>query len=121
MQRRILIAEDSERTREQLRTLLEADERLKVEVTGDGNAALELLAGNGYSLCLTDLQMPGLHGMKLIEQVRDRQIPVTVVVMTGHGSIDQAVQATRLGAYDFLTKPVDADHLRLVIDRALRE
>src|SRR3954453_5377877 len=121
MKRRVLIAEDSERTREQLRTLLAADERLDVEVTGDGNAALELLADDGYSLCLTDLQMPGLHGMKLIEQVRAKQIPVTMVVMTAHARIDQAVQATRMGAFGFLTKPVDPDHLRLVIDQALRE
>src|SRR5439155_19130370 len=65
--------------------------------------------------------MPGLDGMKLVEEVRTRQLPVTVIVMTGFGSIDQAVQAMRLGAYDFLTKPVDPDHLRLVIGRAVRE
>src|SRR5262249_16201550 len=50
-----------------------------------------------------------------------RQLPVTVIVMTGFGSIDQAVKAIRLGAYDFLAKPVDIDHLRLVLDRAIRE
>jgi DNA-binding NtrC family response regulator len=121
MKRRLLIAEDSERTREQLRTLLAEDERLEVQATGDGTAALQLLADDGYSLCLTDLQMPGLDGMKLIEQVRAKQIPVTMVVMTAHGSIDRAVQATRMGAFGFLTKPVDPDHLRVVIDQALRE
>jgi DNA-binding NtrC family response regulator len=65
--------------------------------------------------------MPGLDGMKLVAEVHKRQLPVTVIVMTGFGSIDEAVEAMRLGAYHFLTKPVDPEHLRLLIDRALRE
>jgi DNA-binding NtrC family response regulator len=121
MLRRILIAEDAEKTREQLRALLEADGSYQVDTTGDGRSALEALCKQPYSFFLTDLRMPGLEGMKLIEEVRRRQLPVTVVVTTGFGSIDQAVQAIRLGAYDFLTKPVDIDHLRLVLERATRE
>jgi DNA-binding NtrC family response regulator len=121
MKRRLLIAEDSERTREQLRQLLASDDRLEVEVTGNGRSALELLEAGNYSLFLTDLKMPGLDGMQLIEQSRQCQLPVTTIVMTGYGSIDQAVQAMRLGAYDFLTKPVEPEHLQVVIDRALRE
>jgi DNA-binding NtrC family response regulator len=121
MPRRILIAEDSEPTREQLRKLLQADGAYQVDTTGDGRSALTLLQKNSYSLFLTDLKMPRLDGMKLIEAIREKQLPVTVVVMTGYGSIDRAVQAMRLGAYDFLTKPLDIDHLRLVLDRAGRE
>jgi DNA-binding NtrC family response regulator len=121
MKRRILIAEDSQRTREQLQTILRADDLYDVDVIADGAAALETLASGGYSIFLTDLKMPGLDGMQLIERLRERQIPATVIMLTGHGSVDLAVQAIRLGAYDFLTKPVDADHLRLVIERALRE
>jgi DNA-binding NtrC family response regulator len=121
MPRRILIADDSAPTREQLRTLLQADRDFQVDTTGDGRSALESLTKTNYSIFLTDLRMPGIEGMKLVEEVRKHQWPVTVIVMTGFGSIDQAVQAMRLGAYHFLTKPVDPDHLRLVIDRALRE
>jgi DNA-binding NtrC family response regulator len=121
MKRSILIADDSERTREQLRTLLAADGRYEVDTTGDGAAALERLCARNYSVFLTDLKMPGLDGMQLIERLRERQVPVTVIVMTGFGSIAQAVKAMRLGAYDFLPKPVDPDHLCLVIDRAVRE
>ena len=65
--------------------------------------------------------MPQLDGMRLIESIQERQLPVTVIVMTGFGSIDMAVKAMRMGAYDFLTKPMDAEHLRLVIERILRE
>jgi DNA-binding NtrC family response regulator len=104
-----------------LRTLLSADDSLEVDAIDDGRAALEALSRHSYSLVLTDLQMPHLDGMKLIEYVQQQRLPITIIVMTGFGSIDTAVQAMRVGAYDFLTKPVDADHLRLVIQRAFRE
>ena len=121
MKRRILIAEDSASIREHLRAFLEKDPAFEVDVAANGTAALEALTSHNYSLFLTDLKMPGMDGMSLIEHVRQKQLPVTVIVFTGYGSIDQTVQAMRLGAYDFLTKPVDPDHLRLVIERALRE
>jgi DNA-binding NtrC family response regulator len=121
MKRRILIAEDSAQTRDHLRTLLEAEGELEIETTMDGRAALQALIAGHFSLFLTDLRMPQMDGMQLIEEIRTRKLPVTVIVMTGFGSIDQAVKAIRLGAYDFLTKPVDIDHLRIVIERALRD
>ncbi len=121
MKRRILIADDSERTRQQLRCLLETDSQFQVETVAEGLTALKALQATPCSLFLTDLKMPGLDGMQLIEKIHALQIPVAVIVMTGHGSIAQAVEAMRLGASDFLTKPIDPDHLRLVIDRALRE
>ncbi len=74
-----------------------------------------------YSIVLIDLRMPHLDGMQLIQEIQKQNFPVTVIVMTGHGSIDQAVQAIRMGAYDFLTKPLDEDHLRLVVRRALAD
>ena len=121
MDRRILIAEDSKLTCEQLRTLLQSEGQLTVDAVGDGQTALQALSQHNYSILLTDLQMPHLDGMHLIERIQEKQLPVTVIVMSGFGSIDQAVKAMRMGAYDFLTKPVDADHLRLVIERVLRE
>src|SRR5262245_19068720 len=74
-----------------------------------------------YSIVVTDLKMPGISGMDLLEEVQKRRLPVAVIVTTGFGSIDEAVRAMRLGATDFLTKPIDIDHLRLVLQRALRE
>lgn len=121
MPRRILIAEDSEQTRAQLKTLLEADGSCSVETIGDGQKALEKLTSGNYHVFLTDLRMPKLDGMQLIEKLRQAHVPTTIIVMTGYGSIDQAVQAMRLGAYDFLAKPIDVNHLKLVIARASRE
>jgi DNA-binding NtrC family response regulator len=119
--RRILIVEDNETTRQQLKQLLEVDAKLQVDTTGDGIEALEALISHNYSIVITDLKMPHLSGMQLIEEVQNRRLPVTVIVTTGFGSIDEAVQAMRLGAYDFLTKPIEIQHLRLVVQRALRE
>jgi two-component system response regulator AtoC len=121
MEQRILLAEDSKTTSEQLQTLLEAAGQYKVDTVADGEAAFEALQKHPYSILLTDLKMPRLEGMKLIERIQERKLPVTIIVMTGYGSIDQAVQAMRAGAYDYLTKPVDAEHLRLVIERIMRE
>jgi DNA-binding NtrC family response regulator len=121
MQRRLLIAEDNELTRQQLKQLLEVDEGILVDTTGDGAEALERLLEHNYSIVITDLKMPHLSGMQLIEEVQKRRLPVTIIVTTGFGSVDEAVQAMRLGAYDFLTKPIEIQHLRLVVQRALRE
>ncbi|HZV04003.1 MAG TPA: sigma-54 dependent transcriptional regulator [Gemmataceae bacterium] len=122
MERRILLAEDSKATSEPLKTLLEAGGQFKVDTVADGEAAFKALSEHPYSILLTDLQMPRLDGMKLIERIQEHKLPVTVIVMTGHGpSIDQAVHAMRMGAYDYLPKPVDHEHLRLVIERIMRE
>lgn len=119
-QPRVLIAEDDAKAGEQLKALLEQTMSLRVDTTQDGKQALEALQKNLYSIFLTDLKMPRLDGMQLIHEIAKRQIPVTVVVMTGFGSIDAAVEALRAGADDFLTKPLDLERLEMVIRRALR-
>jgi DNA-binding NtrC family response regulator len=121
MTRSILIAEDNELARKQLQQVLETDPQLHVETTGDGTRALEELTRNSYSVVITDLRMPRLDGMQLIKEIQQRRLPVTVIVTTGHGTIDEAVQAIRMGAYDFLTKPIDVENLKIVVQRALRE
>jgi DNA-binding NtrC family response regulator len=121
MSRRILIVEDNELARHQLRELLQTEPNVEVDTTSDGHKALRELADQDYSIVLTDLRMPGLDGMQLIKEVQQRNLPVTVIVTTGHGSIDDAVQAIRMGAYDFLTKPIDVENLQRVVRRALRE
>ena len=68
------------------------------------------------SILLTDPHAK-LTGLDLIREIQQRRLPVTIIVTTGHGSVDEAVQAIHLGACDFLTTPVDIDYLRLVIDR----
>ncbi|MBI1918778.1 MAG: sigma-54-dependent Fis family transcriptional regulator [Planctomycetes bacterium] len=121
MPRRILIVEDNELARTQLQKALAVDRALRVDTVNDGSKALQMLLEENFSIVLTDLRMPRLDGMQLIQEIQKRRLPVTVIVTTGHGSIEESVQAIRLGAYDFLTKPIDIDHLRLILERALRE
>jgi DNA-binding NtrC family response regulator len=120
LQRRILIAEDNELTRQQLQTLLE-DTNIKVDAVSDGTQALKALSAQNYSILITDLRMPNFDGTQLMEEIQKRRLPVTMIITTGHGSIGEAVHAMRQGAYDFITKPVDIQHLLLVVKRALRE
>ncbi len=119
--RRVLLVEDDESARQKLQQLLQTDPNLKVDTTKDGEQALSAVIENNYSILITDLRMPKVDGMQLIKEVQRRGLPVTVIVTTGYGSIDEAVQAIRMGAYDFLTKPIDVDNLRLVLQRALRD
>jgi DNA-binding NtrC family response regulator len=118
---RVLIVEDNEDTRKALKRLLETSLKVDVDTVADGSQALQALGERPYSVVLTDLRMPRVSGMQLIQEVQKQRLPVTVIVTTGHGSIEEAVQAMQMGAYEFLTKPANPEHLVLLIGRALRE
>ncbi len=119
--RRILVVEDEEDTRASFKQLIELALKIPVDTAADGKQALEMLDQRPYSVLITDLRMPVMNGIQLLEEIRKRRLLVTVIVTTGHGSIDDAVTAMRLGAYDFLTKPPDPKHVCLLLERALRE
>jgi DNA-binding NtrC family response regulator len=118
---RILIVEDLEDNRTSLVELLQTALDLPVDGAEDGAKGLEMLQSNNYSVVITDLRMPKMGGMKMIEQLQAKRIPVTVIVTTGHGSVKDAVEAMRLGAYDYITKPADPQYLILLVQRALKE
>jgi DNA-binding NtrC family response regulator len=113
--------DDNATSRKQLQVMLQSDPALIVDVVAHGAEALKALTERAYSAIITDLRMPQMSGMQLLEEIQKRKLSVAVIVTTGFGSINEAVQAMRLGATDFLTKPVDLEHLRLVLGRALRE
>lgn len=118
---RILVVEDLEDARTSLQELFRMALGIEVDTAEEGQKAIELLETRPYSLVVTDLRMPKLNGMHLIEEIQSRRIPVTVIVTTGHGGVGEAVKAMQMGAYDFLTKPPDPQHLCLLVRRALRE
>jgi two-component system NtrC family response regulator len=120
MDRRILVVDDSELTCQQLAQLLAAPDR-QVMVATDGTAALEWLVENPCSLVLTDLKLPGVDGLELIREVRNRDLPVTVIVMTGHATVEAAVEAMKLGAYDLIQKPIDSIRLEVLVSQALED
>lgn len=121
LNQRILVVEDLEDARTTLQELLQVGLKLEVDAAEDGSAGLALLRQKPYSLVITDLRMPKFGGMKLIEAIQAEKIPVTVIVTTGHGSIKDAVEAMRMGAFDFLTKPADPQHLMVLVKRALEQ
>jgi DNA-binding NtrC family response regulator len=118
---RLLLADASDASRSRLCSLLEDDPGLPVDGAADGRAALKALGAQCYSLVLTDLRMPHLGGLQLLEAVHRRRLPVPVIVLAAGGGVAEVKQALRLGAYDFLTKPVDIERLRRVVSRALSE
>ena len=118
---RVLVVEDLEDTRESLKQVLELSLGVEVDTAEDGARGLAMLQERPYSVVLTDLRMPKVSGMKLIAEVQEKKIPVTIIVTTGHGSIKDAVEAMRMGAYDFLTKPADPQHLSILVERAMKQ
>lgn len=119
--RRVLVIEDLDDSRTSLQELLEISLGVEVDAAADGVRGLELLAEREYALVLTDLRMPKASGMRVLREAQERCPACRVVVITGHGSVKDAVEAMRLGAYDFLQKPLDPQQLVLLVDRVLRE
>jgi DNA-binding NtrC family response regulator len=114
----ILLVEDKDSLRQMLRLTLETA-GYAVEDVANGAEALARIEKARYRLVLTDLRMPGQSGLDVLRAARAQDPQTPVVVMTAYGSIDEAVQAMKDGAYDFLQKPVDSRHLLLLIERAL--
>lgn len=114
----ILIIDDEKNIREGLSAALELD-GYSVKLAANGAEGLALIEKGDIDLVITDLRMPGISGEEVLVKVRGESPGIPVIVLTGHGSIDTAVDAMRNGAYDFLTKPLSLDRLSLIVKRAL--
>ena len=114
----ILIIDDEKNIREGLSAALELD-GYSVKLAANGAEGLALIEKGDIDLVITDLRMPGISGEEVLAKVRGESPGIPVIVLTGHGSIDTAVDAMRNGAYDFLTKPLSLDRLSLIVKRAL--
>ena len=114
---RILITDDDKNLRKILKTELSED-GFGVDEAGSGTTALDLLQKNDYDVLLLDLNMPGLGGMDVLKRVKVGDSPVEVIVLTAHSTISTAVEAMKLGAYDYLTKPFKIDEVKAVIQKA---
>ena len=114
----ILVIDDEKNIREGLAADFEMD-GYNVKVAASGQEGLDFLAKGDIDLVVTDLRMPGISGEEVLRRVTTEMPGIPVIVLTGHGSIDAAVQAMRDGAYDFLTKPLNLDQLGMIVKRAL--
>ena len=114
----ILIVEDKESLRTMLRTTLES-RGYAVDEAGDAEQARRKLSAFRYLVVLTDLKLPVGSGLDVLQAALDADAETPVVVMTAFGTVEEAVRAMKQGAADFLTKPVDTDHLLLLLDRTV--
>ncbi len=114
----ILIADDEIFIREGLQEALHRP-GFAIDTADDGHQAWDKIQTQPYDLVILDLRMPGPNGLELLDDIRDQFPDLLTIILTAHGSISTAVEAMRKGAYDFLSKPVDIAHLRLLIDRAV--
>lgn len=118
-QRQVLIVDDEPNLRRILSAQLTRD-GYDVLSAEDGEAGLALLRENHINLVITDLKMPRVDGMTLLKRAIEEEPELPVVVITAHGTIDTAVEALKLGAFDFVTKPFDKDELRQIVAKALK-
>ncbi|MBU0681814.1 MAG: sigma-54 dependent transcriptional regulator [Proteobacteria bacterium] len=116
---RLLIVDDDSDMLLMLRTVITKKCRCEIEVADSGDKAWSLLDNWRPDVILTDIKMPGLDGLTLLNHVKQKDPTVSVIVMTGHGTIEIAVRALREGAYDFFEKPFDNDHLLHALQRSL--
>jgi DNA-binding NtrC family response regulator len=114
----ILVVDDEKNIREGLGKALQLD-GYNVLLAENGNAAIAAIGKHEIDLVISDLKMPGMTGEELLKQVTSKYPTIQVIILTGHGTIETAVNAMRDGAYDFLTKPVNLDRLSLLVSRAL--
>jgi len=116
----VLLVEDKLELRAMLRKALERSD-YTVEEAPDGRAAIDKVRNRRYLLVLSDLKLPGNSGIEVLREAKRAEPTLPVIIMTAYGSVDEAVAAMKEGAFDFIQKPVDLDHLQLLLERAARQ
>jgi DNA-binding NtrC family response regulator len=116
----LLLVEDKNELRAMLRKALERA-GYAVEEAPDGSAAIQKIRARRYLLVITDLKLPGASGLDVLRATKNADATIPVLLLTAFGSVEEAVTAMKEGAFDFLQKPVDLDHLKLLVQRAARQ
>jgi two-component system nitrogen regulation response regulator NtrX len=117
---RILVVDDEPGVRQALEGIL-GDEGFDVASAASGEAGLEALAAGAFDAVLLDIWLPGIDGIDTLVAMRERRIDAEVIMISGHGTIETAVRATKLGAFDFIEKPLSLERTLLVLRNALRQ
>ena len=119
MKSRILVVDDEESIREFLDIMLRK-EGFEVTLAEDGQKAIDLLKKKSFDMVISDLQMPNVTGMELLKHMRESYPDTRFMIVTAFGTTESAVEAMKMGAYDYITKPFKIDEVRLIIGNALR-
>jgi len=116
----ILLIEDEEPIRRVMKRILtDENSNYTIDEAPDGKVGLTLLEKNNYDLVLCDIKMPKLDGLEVLQEAKKNQLAVPFIMLTGHGNIETAVEAMKLGAYDFIPKPPDLNRLLTAVRHAL--
>jgi DNA-binding NtrC family response regulator len=118
--RKILIVDDEPIARDNLAYIISKD-GFSVKVAADGQQAIDILKKEEIDLVLTDLCMKGKDGMAVLDEAKNLWPAIEVVVITGHASVDTAVEAMRKGAYHYVAKPFKINELRAIVEKALEK
>jgi two-component system NtrC family response regulator len=119
MTQKILVIDDDESLRRVLEYTLQ-EEGYEVFTAASGEEGLELFEERQPALVITDMKMPGINGFQVLKEVKERSAEALVIIVTAFGEVDAAVKAMKLGAYDFITKPLSRDELKLTVKKALQ-
>jgi len=115
---RILVIDDERSIRNTLKDILQF-EKYDVELAEDGFKALELLKTNDFDVILCDIKMPGMDGIEMLQKIAEIKSDIPVIMISGHGNIDTAVEAIKKGAFDFIEKPLDLNRLLITLRNAM--
>ena len=118
MKPKILVVDDDASHRQMLEAVLDA-ERYEVSQAEDGQGAIAAVEGRFYDLILMDLRMNQVGGIEALKRIKEISPGITIIIMTAYGSVTTAVEALKSGAYDYLTKPLDIEELRVQVKKAL--
>ncbi len=114
---RILVIDDDKSIRNTLKDILEY-ENYKVDIAEDGVIGLELINKKNYNIIFCDIKMPKLDGIEVLEKVQELNIDTPIIMVSGHGNIDTAVESIKKGAFDFIEKPLDLNRILITIKNA---
>jgi len=120
MSKRVLIVDDEASIRSSLEKLL-SYEKYRTITAPDGPSALEAVADGRVDIVLLDIKMPGMDGLEVLQKLKEIREALPVIIISGHGNISTAVEATKLGAFDFIEKPIDLDRLLLTVRNGLKQ
>lgn len=117
---KILLIEDERPSREALLILLESD-NFAIKGSGSGKEALLLMEMEKFDIVITDLFLPDISGLEILKKVKEKSAITEVILITGHASAETAVKAMKEGAFDYITKPLNIEELRIIVDKAVEK
>lgn len=120
MSPRLMIVDDEEKVRKYLSRLVK-NRGFQVDTAADGAAALALLRENDFDVVLLDVLMPGIDGIAVLKEIKKIKPLTEVIMLTGNASVETGIEGMRIGAFDYLLKPVDLDNLYLCLKEALEQ